>query len=154
VGLLTGPVGALVTGGLGAMIGNYMDKEESKDTYMALEKIGESLSDGDTAVLLLATEQDESALAEELKDFQVSITRMDTFNHTMQRMWVNFAKTGDPSLTAEESPTGKAIKWELYNSDTKPVMIFDEFNIHQSTEGDYGIVDWERTYPLTKYYIF
>ena len=78
----------------------------------------------------------------------------DTFNHTMQRMWVNFAKKGDPSLTAEESPTGKAIKWEQYNSDTKPIMVFDEFNVHQGIEGDYGIVDWENTYPLTKYFIF
>lgn len=78
----------------------------------------------------------------------------DTFNHTMQRMWVNFAKTGDPSLTAEESPTGQAIAWEPYNSDTKTIMVFDEFNIHQGYEADYGIVDWERTYPLTKYFIF
>ena len=78
----------------------------------------------------------------------------DTFNHTMQRMWVNFAKNGDPSLTAEESPTGKAIKWDQYNSDKKTIMIFDEFNIHQGIEGDYGIVDWERTYPLTKYFVF
>ena len=78
----------------------------------------------------------------------------DTFNHTMQRMWVNFAKTGDPSLTMEESPTGKAIPWEPYNSDTRPIMVFDEFNVHQANEGDYGIVDWERTFPLTKYYIF
>jgi para-nitrobenzyl esterase len=78
----------------------------------------------------------------------------DAFNHTMQRMWVNFAKTGDPSLTAGESPTGKAIQWELYNSDTRPIMVFDEFNVHQGYEPDYGIVDWERTYPLTKYFVF
>ena len=78
----------------------------------------------------------------------------DAFNHTMQRMWVNFAKTGDPSLTEEESPTGKAIQWEQYNSDTRPIMVFDEFNVHPGVEGDYGIVDWERTYPLTKYFIF
>lgn len=78
----------------------------------------------------------------------------DTFNHIMQRMWVNFAVKGDPSLTEEESPDGKAIQWNLYNTETKPVMIFDEFNVHQGTEGDYGIVDWERTYPLTKYFIF
>ena len=78
----------------------------------------------------------------------------DTFNHTIQRMWVNFAKTGDPSLTEEDSPTGKAIKWDPYNLETKPIMVFDEFNVHQSTEADYGIVDWERTYPLTKYFIF
>ena len=78
----------------------------------------------------------------------------DAFIHTMQRMWVNFAMKGDPSLTAEESPTGKAILWDLYNSETKPIMVFDEFNIHPGIEGDYGLVDWERTYPLTKYFIF
>lgn len=78
----------------------------------------------------------------------------DTFNHTIQRMWVNFAKTGDPSLTAEESPTGKEIHWDLYSSETKPIMVFDEFNIHQGIEADYGLVDWDRTYPLTKYFIF
>lgn len=37
---------------------------------------------------------------------------------------------------------------------TKPIMVFDEFNVHQGIEGDYGIVDWERTYPLKKYFIF
>ena len=78
----------------------------------------------------------------------------ETFNHTLQRMWVNFAKKGDPSLTAEECPTGEAIQWDLYNSDTKPIMVFDEFNVHQGVEGDYGIVDWEQTYPLTKYFVF
>ncbi len=78
----------------------------------------------------------------------------DTFNHTLQRMWVNFAMKGDPSLTAEESPTGEAIRWDEYNAETKPIMVFDEFNIHPGIEGDYGLVDWERTYPLTKYYIF
>ena len=78
----------------------------------------------------------------------------ETFSHTMQCMWVKFAKTGDPSLTAEESPTGQAIHWDLYNSETKPIMVFDEFCVHQGIEGDYGIVDWERTYPLTKYYVF
>ena len=78
----------------------------------------------------------------------------DTFNHTVQRMWVNFAKTGDPSLTAEESPTGEAIAWEPYETDARPIMVFDEFNVHPSTEARYGLVDWELTYPLTKYFIF
>ena len=77
VGMLAGPVGALVAGGLGALIGNSVDKEDLEDTNMALDKIGESLSDGDTAVLLLAQEQDETVLAEKLKEYQVSITRMD-----------------------------------------------------------------------------
>ena len=54
----------------------------------------------------------------------------------------------------DKSLAVKAIQWGLYNSDAKPVMVFGEFNIRQDTEGDYGIVDWERTYPLTKYFIF
>ena len=77
----------------------------------------------------------------------------DTFNHIMQRMWVTFAKTGDPSLSAEESPTGKAIKWDCYDSGTKPIMVFDEFDVHEDSENELHILDWERTYPLTKYYI-
>lgn len=77
-----------------------------------------------------------------------------TFCSIMQRMWVQFAKTGDPSLTAAESPDGKAHVWPQYSSENKEIMVFDEFDIHASTEGEYRILDWERTYPLTKYYTF
>ena len=77
-----------------------------------------------------------------------------TFCRTMQRMWVQFAKTGDPSLTAAESPDGKDHFWPQYTSEKKEIMVFDEFDIHTSTEGEYKILDWERCYPLTKYYTF
>jgi len=30
--------------------------------------------------------------------------------------------------------------------------VLDEFDIHVAKEADVKIVDWERTYPLTKYY--
>ena len=36
----------------------------------------------------------------------------------------------------------------------KKVMIFDEFDIHPEKESERGIVDWDRTYFLTKYYCF
>ena len=87
-------------------------------------------------------------------DYQtVSCRDVDrTFARTMQRMWVNFAKKGNPSLTAEESPTGKAIKWEPYNTKTKPIMSINEFDIHMSNAKELKITDWERVYPLTKYY--
>lgn len=78
----------------------------------------------------------------------------ETFCRTMQRMWVKFAKTGDPSLTAEESPTEKAIEWKAYNTENKDIMVFDEFNIHPDTEPDLGILDWKRGYPLTKYFMW
>ena len=77
----------------------------------------------------------------------------ETFCKTMRKMWVQFAKTGNPSLSAEISPDGKAKEWPLYDLEDKKVMLLDEFDIHPSTESDLKIVDWERTYFLTKYYM-
>ena len=77
----------------------------------------------------------------------------ETFSRTMRKMWVQFAKTGNPSLTAEQSPDGKEKVWPLYDLETKQVMVFDEFNIRPEKEADVNIVDWDRTYFLTKYYV-
>ena len=76
----------------------------------------------------------------------------ETFSKTMRKMWVQFAKTGNPSLSAEISPDGKAYEWPLYDLENKQIMIFDEFDIHPEKESERKIVDWERTYFLTKYY--
>jgi len=75
-----------------------------------------------------------------------------TFSKTMRRMWVQFAKTGNPSLSADQSPDGKAKEWPLYDLENKQLMIFDEFNIHPEKESQRKILDWDRTYFLTKYY--
>ena len=75
-----------------------------------------------------------------------------TFSKTLRRMWVQFAKTGNPSLSASESPDGKAKEWPLYDLENKQLMIFDEFDIHPEKESQRKIIDWDRTYFLTKYY--
>ncbi len=75
-----------------------------------------------------------------------------TFQKTMRGMWVQFAKTGDPSLSAEVSPDGKAHEWPLYDPENRQIMVFDEFNIHPEKESERRILDWDRTYFLTKYY--
>ena len=77
----------------------------------------------------------------------------EIFSKTMRKMWVQFAKTGNPSLSAELSPDGKAKDWPLYDLKDKKVMVLDEFDIHPEKEADRKIVDWERTYLLTKYYM-
>ena len=77
----------------------------------------------------------------------------ETFSKTMRKMWVQFAKTGDPSLSADISPDGKEKAWPLYDTENKRVMVFDEFNIHPEKESERKIVDWDRTYCLTKYYM-
>ena len=76
----------------------------------------------------------------------------ETFSKTMRKMWVQFAKTGNPSLSADISPDGKAHEWPLYDLQDKKVMVFDEFDIHPAKESEVKIVDWDKTYPLTKYF--
>ena len=70
----------------------------------------------------------------------------------MRKMWVQFAKTGNPSLTADISPDGKEHEWPRYNSEDKEFMVLDEFNIHPEKESELKLLDWERCYFLTKYY--
>ena len=77
----------------------------------------------------------------------------EAFCKTMRKMWVQFAKTGNPSLSAAESPDGKAKEWPLYDLDNKQVMVLDEHDIHPSTVTEQNIVDWEKTYFLTNYYM-
>ena len=75
------------------------------------------------------------------------------FSRTMRKMWVQFAKTGNPSLSADISPDGKAREWPLYDIKDKYVMVLDEFNIRAEKESTMHIVDCDRTYFLTKYYV-
>ena len=76
-----------------------------------------------------------------------------TFSKTMRKMWVQFAKTGNPSLSADLSPDGKAKDWPLYDLEEKKVMVLDEFDIHPAKESEVKIVDWNRSYFLSKYYM-
>ena len=76
----------------------------------------------------------------------------EKFSTIMRKMWIQFAKTGDPSLSADISPDGKAYDWPLYDLKKKKVMVFEEYNIHADNESALHIVDWNNTYPLTKYF--
>ena len=76
-----------------------------------------------------------------------------TFCKTMRKMWIQFAITGNPSLSAEISPDGKAKEWPLYDQKDKQVMVLDELDIHPAKESEVKIVDWERTCFLTNYYM-
>ena len=77
VGVLAGPLGVLFGGTIGSLIGDSMDDRELDDKAALLEKASECLIDGETAVLLTVQEENETALAAKLKDFRISITRMD-----------------------------------------------------------------------------
>ena len=76
----------------------------------------------------------------------------ETFCKILRKMWVQFAKTGNPSLTADISPDGKAREWPLYDLKDKQLMIFDEHDVHVEKESERKLLDWDRTYFMTKYY--
>lgn len=86
-------------------------------------------------------------------EFIVGRTCSDIFCQTMRAMWIQFAKTGNPSLTAQQSPDGKAKEWPLYDLKDKRVMVLDDHDIHPAREADVKIVDWDRTCFLNKYYM-
>ena len=76
----------------------------------------------------------------------------ETFGKTIRKMWIQFAKTGNPSLAADASPDGRSKEWPLYGPENRYVMILDESDIHVEKEAEREILDWDRTYFLTKYY--
>ena len=76
----------------------------------------------------------------------------ETFCKILRKMWVQFAKTGNPSLMADISPDGKAREWPLYDLKDNQLMVFDEHDVHVEKESERKLLDWERTYFMTKYY--
>ena len=75
-------------------------------------------------------------------EFTVGRPYDPSFCKNMRKMWVQFAKTGCPSK-----------EWPLYDLKDKKVMVLDEFDIHPAKESEVNVVDWDRTYFLTKYYM-
>ena len=62
----------------------------------------------------------------------------ETFSKTMRKMWVQFAKIGDPSLSADISPDGKEKVWPLYDLKDKMnwiCAITDTRGIHIAIDG-------------------
>lgn len=77
VGVLGGPLGILLGGSMGMLLGGAVDAGDIADDASLLEKAGDCILDGETAILLLAQEEYETALTAKLNHFDVTITRLD-----------------------------------------------------------------------------
>ena len=77
IGILGGPIGVLLGGSVCMLVGSAVDAGERVGDTSLLEKAGDSIADGETAIILLAQEEYETALTAKLNDFDVSITRLD-----------------------------------------------------------------------------
>ena len=69
-----------------------------------------------------------------------------TFSKTMRKMWVQFAKTGDPSLSADISPDGKAKTWPSYDPENRQVSVYDYSKDPDGTVN--SIHTFEETVPV------
>ena len=76
VGILGGPLGVLLGGSVGMVIGEAVDAGDAVKNATLIERAGDCIVDGETAVIILADEQYETALTAKLNDFDVTITRM------------------------------------------------------------------------------
>ena len=77
VGILGGPIGILLGGSVGMLVGGAVDASGIVKDASLLEKAGDSIAEGETAIILLAQEEYETALTAKLNDFDVTITRFD-----------------------------------------------------------------------------
>ena len=62
------------------------------------------------------------------------IKKAEKLSDIMQQMWVNFAKSGDPSIKEGDLPGVGAIKWDKYTSENHNVMVLNSENPHQQVD--------------------
>lgn len=77
IGILGGPIGVLLLGSYGALLGSAFDAEDLVAEASLIEKVAEKMVDGEVALVLLADETEEAALDARLQKFEVEIARFD-----------------------------------------------------------------------------
>jgi uncharacterized membrane protein len=77
VGMLGGPIGMLLMGSYGTLVGSMVDAGDSLGSASLIEKVAEKLQDGDTAMIALADETNEAELDNALAGYKVTVARFD-----------------------------------------------------------------------------
>ena len=77
IGILGGPIGVLLGGSYGMLIGSAFDAGDVLANASLLEQIAGKLEDGETAIIGLAYEEDEAILDSRFSQFKTIIARFD-----------------------------------------------------------------------------
>ena len=77
IGILGGPLGMLLGMSYGGLIGATIDFGDAVDSSSLLEQVSGKLEDGETAIIAVVQEQDESILDNKLSKFDTVILRCD-----------------------------------------------------------------------------
>ena len=113
VGILGGPLGVLLGGSVGMMIGGAVDSSDMANHISLLEHAGECIAEGETAMLLLAQEDYETALTAKLNRFHVTITRIDAAEVAAE---IEHAKEVEKQLAKEARAKMRAEKNESFKA--------------------------------------
>lgn len=77
IGILGGPIGVLLLGSYGALVGGALDVDDAVVDETLIEKVAEKMAEGEVALIALADEEDESEIDSRLRKFDVEIARFD-----------------------------------------------------------------------------
>jgi len=77
IGILTGPVGMLLGGAAGALLGKAGEENKRDESAALIEQAAQKLEEGDIALIGLVEEADESILDHALVKFNTVIVRYD-----------------------------------------------------------------------------
>lgn len=111
IGILGGPLGVLLGGSMGAIIGGGVDAGDAENEESLLEKAGESIVDGETAILLLAQEQSEDGLNIAFSRYDDDIARFDAAEIAAE---VDHAREVEKQLAREAREKMRAQKTEEF----------------------------------------
>ena len=76
-GVLGGPVGLLLGGSYGMLVGSVIDADDAGMNASMLEQIAKKMDDGEVAIIGLPFEEDEAILDQKLSQFKTVIARYD-----------------------------------------------------------------------------
>ena len=77
MGILGGPLGVLLLGSYGALMGETLGSVDSMDNALLVEQMTSKLVDGEVALIILAEEEEEAYLDAMFSKFQADIIRCD-----------------------------------------------------------------------------
>ena len=77
IGILSGPLGMLVGGAAGALLGKAADSDNRADSKTLIEQAAQKLEEGDLALIMMVDETDEGILDHMLVKYNVVVIRYD-----------------------------------------------------------------------------
>lgn len=101
---------------MGALIGSSVDADDAIHEKSILEKAGECITDGETAILLKAQEEDEDVLNAAFRRFDTDVTRFDAAEVAAE---VDHAKEVERQVAREAREKLRAEKTESFKQTVK-----------------------------------